>query len=111
LVQIDYDGRFETFDVIRIVRQQEGVSTKVKIYPNPTSSNNINAIISNVVDDSPITITIFGLDGILIHQETLKSELGDMKIAIRPNTELSVGLYQVIIQQGSVQKTSKVMIN
>jgi len=65
LTQTDYDGRFETFQVIGIsLVQEQGVSGVYKIYPNPSSGR--FTLQSENMNLEETALEIYDLNGSLV---------------------------------------------
>ncbi|WP_109830714.1 T9SS type A sorting domain-containing protein [Reichenbachiella versicolor] len=110
LVQVDLDGVTTIYGPVKAVRPQDDRPLDLLIFPNPTIGSNINAILSNVVDNSPINVVMVSMDGTIVVNEVISPQVGEMRFSIDPKSILSSGLYQIILKQGSIQINRKVII-
>lgn len=79
------------------------------IYPNPASGNETMNLVFKSGNPSPISLSIFGLDGAI--RNNFVFDLGDEgKFSFQLNN-IQSGLYIAVIQQGDLVKAVKLMIN
>jgi YD repeat-containing protein len=83
------------------------VSNKLKVYPNPTSSN-FKADF-NVSDNNDVTITILDLNGKEIYSDTKKYDIGNHTFEL-DITPLPAGTYFVRVYSISMDKSEKVVV-
>lgn len=110
LVQIDYDGTYAIYNPIAIDNDQFRSGLELTLFPNPTDEYNINVRVASGDENSPVLLAIYDVMGHLVHSERLEPALGISTHAIRANSRLDAGVYQVVIQQANNQQIQRLII-
>jgi len=111
LVQVDFDGGFRIYDPVFVNNSTYSGSLEISFFPNPTEQENINVRVSNVLENVPVNILMYNLSGHKVHAAEIVPGVGVSDFHIRPYSHLPSGIYHVIIIQGDVRQTKKIIIN
>lgn len=79
------------------------------IYPNPASGNETLNLVFKSALDSPVSLSIFGLDGVVRNQFVFIPN--DVDLFSFQLNNIQTGMYIAVIQQGDLVKAVKLMIN
>jgi hypothetical protein len=79
------------------------------IYPNPSSGNETLNLVFKSVNQSPVSLSIFGLDGTIRNQFVFTPN--DVDLFSFQLNNIQTGMYIAVIQQGDLVKAVKLMIN
>ncbi|MDQ3535303.1 MAG: T9SS type A sorting domain-containing protein [Bacteroidota bacterium] len=103
LKAVDFDGTIEYHPVTTVNFSGE---TDFKIYPNPTSGNNINVTIVTPHSGNRF-IRIYNIIG----EEVFKAKFNNGTNAYTFNEPLEKGLYIVIVEDGANKRQMKLTVN
>jgi hypothetical protein len=97
--QVDFNGTYEYFDMIRIRLQDAAFPTTVdNVYPNPTTDNRIH-VAYNSAENGMFKISLMGLDGKLLLTNSFVAQQGSQVVDLNlPETTLKSGFYILEIQ-------------
>ena len=79
------------------------------IYPNPASANETLNLVFESGNQSPVSLSIFGLDGGIKNQFVFAPN--DVDLFSFQLNNIQTGMYIAVIQQGDLVKAVKLMIN
>ncbi|MEP4091103.1 T9SS type A sorting domain-containing protein [Reichenbachiella sp.] len=109
LKQVDFDGTSEIFNAIAIEYIPTSIA-KSSLYPNPTSSQNINLRWYSSMDGGQLQIAVYDLLGQLVQLSESKPRLGQNNIRVRLDEQLKPGIYQMLITEGIDKQTFRLVI-
>ena len=97
--QIDLDGSFTFSPSIEVLVDQNAISEKIRTYPNPATDE--LTISYNSLLKGEINLSIYDLNGRVIHRETRESQVGvlNMKIDV---ARFGAGIYLLALEQEGV---------
>ncbi len=109
LKQVDFDGAFEYSKVIKIENDFIRKGIESKIYPNPTTPDNLNLSVSSGDNHTPMIVRIVNLSGQVFYTKQFEGEVNfDDKII--PARTMKSGLYFLIVKQGDNISRKKIVI-
>ena len=111
LKQIDFDGQ-SSFEggVVLLENLNENVSLSYVMYPNPTSSSNINLNIVSMDLERKAHIGIYDLQGRLLYDKLIDTNEFNEPIQLSINQKLRSGLYLMVVEQGEEKVQKKLLI-
>lgn len=80
--QIDFDGTFKYSEVVALNREKEDNEAWINVFPNPACAGNLAIELQNMQDES-ILVSIFNLQGLLIHTQLFQITPGAL-IYLKP---------------------------
>lgn len=98
----DFDGTEEYHPAISINFQPE---SSFKIYPNPSKGNSLNVLISSSYNTRS-SMSIYNIIGDEVFRSLLRNGPNEFKF----DTPLEAGLYVVIVDNGILQKQTKITV-
>jgi len=105
LIQVDYDGQFETFDWVA-VNLTESLITSINIFPNPLSDDLLNIQLRNIIGKT--NLNIYDFSGRIVFIKTIVFESRDQ--LIRLNLDLPKGSYYMHFIGSSSNIVKKLII-
>ena len=97
--QIDLDGSFTFSPSIEVLVDQNAISEKIRTYPNPATDE--LTISYNSLLKGEINLSIYDLNGRVIHRETRESQAGVMNMKIDV-ARFGAGIYLLALEQEGV---------
>jgi hypothetical protein len=104
LKQTDFDGTFTYSDIIAV--NVKSIENKLSVYPNPVSNKQFT--VSGLLQEEEYTISLCDLNGRII--KSIQTDNGH-EINFQIETELSNGIYFVIVQSPVSTEIIKLSIN
>lgn len=98
----DFDGTVEYHPAISVNFQSE---SSFKVYPNPSEGSSLNVLV-NSPSDSRSSLSIYNIIG----DEVFKSSLRNGRNEFKFDIPLEAGLYVVIVDNGILQKQTKITV-
>lgn len=89
LKQTDFNGEYTYSDVVNVTKHSS--QFEFNVYPNPTTSNNVNVNLQS--GDSSVNIIITDMTGSIVYNNTIQPLEGKQVYTIEPNHHLPPGSY------------------
>lgn len=89
LKQTDFNGEYTYSDVVTVTKNSS--QNEFKVYPNPTTSNNIHLNLET--SDNPIQVIISDMTGSIVYNNTIQPIEGKRGYLIQPTLHLPPGSY------------------
>lgn len=112
LKQNDYNGDFEYSHIIAVKNIAKSlIPSEVDIFPNPSSGENITVVLKGL-EAQDVTIEIYDMLGKkqFIKFYSFTSVKNINKIDVKPQHELSAGIYNMVISTGTETFTQKIVV-
>ena len=103
--QVDMDSRFE-YSATKLVKRTDVNTFQVSVYPVPVMDDQILNVEVKSIDKSDVMITILDMNGRIVKSRTTKPTTNAVLEKINVSN-LSNGLYQVVIQNGQGKEVLK----
>jgi serine protease AprX len=92
-----------------IVNQDFGTGNEVMLFPNPTTTGEVNIRFSDMGNETSGTITVYDRIGKLVDQVSFQKEIRQESISFRPRSGLAAGLYHVHLTFGNQNRILKLV--
>lgn len=94
LRQTDFDGNF-SFSQIVSINNNEGISSALNIFPNPSNGGTFNVSFSGN-DNEDILVVLYDAKGQEVYSKVIINATNQTIIAMDPSRKLAAGVYMVI---------------
>ena len=111
LRQIDFDGTSTVSQVRTIVYEPQISEPSVNVYPNPVAGQEITIDLAGFASDETITMQLWDVTGRALGNPGVITEHGGTaRTELSISNDLPAGIYMVVIEQGSVRLTERLMV-
>lgn len=107
LVQYDFDGQNETFDMIAVKPVFDFTNVSVDVFPNPTSEI-VNVSFVGMRIEEAVHVQIVDLNGKVVLKKY--EELNGTTITLKNLSVLSEGVYLINVSSGAYTNSSRLVI-
>ncbi|MEP0368129.1 MAG: T9SS type A sorting domain-containing protein [Cyclobacteriaceae bacterium] len=107
LVQYDFDGQNETFDMIAVKPVFDFTNASVEIFPNPTSER-VNVSFAGMEINETVQVQIVDLNGRVVLERY--EELNGATLTFQNLSSLKEGVYLINISTGTYTSSNRLMI-
>jgi hypothetical protein len=104
--QVDLDGRSE-YSATKLVKRTDAKTFQVSVYPIPVLDDQVLNVEVKAIDKSDLFITILDMNGRIVKSRTTKPTTNSILVEKINVSNLSNGLYQVVIQNGQGKEVVK----
>ena len=108
LKQVDFDGKFEYSQVVAATVKSEIQPLQVEVFPNPTTSANVNVRI-RTADSSALRVRMFDLLGRTVYSVMVR-DYDNAAFTLALPSALPEGTYLIQVEQGTGRAVTRVMI-
>ena len=110
LRQVDFDGQFEYSGVVSVDNAFTGQKMQARLFPNPTSQDNVNLRIITANRTNKINVKIVNIHGDVYYETSCDPEVFNEDKNITIGREMSSGIYILLVEQAGEIFKSKVII-
>ena len=89
--QTDFDGRFDFSSVASVFL--ENTETEIKVFPNPVTAGVFTITLPGYEEEMPLTIKLYSTSGNLIDEQSYLGTPFNGNLEVRPQVQLSGGVY------------------
>ncbi|MFZ4796545.1 MAG: T9SS type A sorting domain-containing protein [Bacteroidia bacterium] len=107
LKQIDFDGKFNYSNIVKISNTDNGTFDIINVQPNPFD-NELNIKV-NSISDKNIQVLIYDAKGALVSERNVSGLFGLSTINIENASTLPKGFYILKVTQGGITKALKLV--
>jgi hypothetical protein len=104
--QVDMDSRFD-YSATKLVKRTDAKTFQVSVYPIPVLDDQVLNVEVKAIDKSDLFITILDMNGRIVKSRTTKPTTNSILVEKINVSNLSNGLYQVVIQNGQGKEVVK----
>jgi trimeric autotransporter adhesin len=104
--QVDMDSRSE-YSATKLVKRTDAKTFQVSVYPIPVLDDQVLNVEVKAIDKSDLFITILDMNGRIVKSRTTKPTTNSILVEKINVSNLSNGLYQVVIQNGQGKEVVK----
>lgn len=104
--QVDLDNRSE-YSATKLVKRTDARTFQVSVYPIPVLDDQVLNVEVKAIDKSDLFITILDMNGRIVKSRTTKPTTNSILVEKINVSNLSNGLYQVVIQNGQGKEVVK----
>jgi hypothetical protein len=100
------DSRFD-YSATKLVKRTDAKTFQVSVYPIPVLDDQVLNVEVKAIDKSDLFITILDMNGRIVKSRTTKPTTNSILVEKINVSNLSNGLYQVVIQNGQGKEVVK----
>jgi trimeric autotransporter adhesin len=104
--QVDMDNRSD-YSATKLVKRTDAKTFQVSVYPIPVLDDQVLNVEVKAIDKSDLFITILDMNGRIVKSRTTKPTTNSILVEKINVSNLSNGLYQVVIQNGQGKEVVK----
>jgi hypothetical protein len=104
--QVDMDSRSD-YSATKLVKRTDAKTFQVSVYPIPVLDDQVLNVEVKAIDKSDLFITILDMNGRIVKSRTTKPTTNSILVEKINVSNLSNGLYQVVIQNGQGKEVVK----
>lgn len=103
LKQVDFDGNFETHQVISVLSENITLlnNQEFSVYPNPYTTGDLTIELDNIKPRSTITLTILSTTGAVVYHQNLVVPESRKFVNLDRLNELATGMYLINIRHNT----------
>lgn len=110
LVQYDFDGVFEIHQTISVESSVVERRMQILAYPNPVLDRKLLNVELNVEHKTSALIRVLSVTGKVVLEEVKVLEKGNQHVVLNFSSELTPGMYALIVTQGIDRYTNKLVV-
>lgn len=97
-------------DVLSVKANTEAINSSLKLYPNPSKSEDVTLYLNSKFQDQDATLELYSLQGKQLSFQNLNIEKGENNIRLKISKHLNNGIYLVKISTSEFVKSIKLIV-